>query len=147
MASNFRNHAVETEPAVPYPVSESDESELGRTFKRLDEISALERNWDSYGSEPPTVDAIAKARTLITSVYRTLRATAGQNAIPFAVVPVSGGGVQIEWRSRDGAIEVEIGAESYGYLLVQGSGPNRSFREEDVGSEARIVDSPPQWSS
>jgi hypothetical protein len=140
MASNFRNHAVETEPAVPYPASESDESELGRTFKRLDEISALERNWDSYGSEPPTVDARAKARTLITSLYRTLRATAGQNAIPFAVVPLSGGGVQIEWRSRAGAIEVEIGPETYGYLLVQGTGADRSFLEGDGVSESRILE-------
>lgn len=73
-------------------------------------------------------------------MYRTLWATAGQNVIPFAIAPLSGGGIQIEWRLRRGAIEVEIGPTTFGYLLIKGTGTDRTFLEEDGVSEARILE-------
>jgi hypothetical protein len=140
MANDFRNSAVEAKPEAPYNASDSDEGEIGRAFKRLDELGSLENNWDSSGSEPPAVEAIIKARNLIDSVYRTLWATAGQNVIPFAIAPLSGGGIQIEWRSRRGAIEVEIGPTTLGYLLIKGTGTDRTFLKEEGVSEARILE-------
>lgn len=138
MASEFRNSAVVAKREASYNASESHE--IGRALRRLDEISSLESNWDSYGSVPAAVEAITKARNLIANVYRTLWPTAGQNVIPFAIAPLSGGGIQIEWRSRRGAIEVEIGPTTFGHLMVNGTGADRTFLEEDGVSESRILE-------
>jgi hypothetical protein len=49
----------------------------------LDELRELKNDWDGYGAVPPTEDAIALAELIV-------------NAEP-RVVPLSNGGVQIEW--------------------------------------------------
>jgi hypothetical protein len=67
----------------------------------LDELRDLREDWDGYGSPPPTEEAIALAELII-------------NAEP-RVVPLSSGGVQIEWPvagaeisiTPDGTLELE----------------------------------------
>jgi len=59
----------------------------------LDALSALQKDWDSFGSEPPTSEAILAARKLIAEASRDCM-------LPHFVGPISGGGVQIEWRGH-----------------------------------------------
>jgi len=39
-----------------------------------------------------------------------------------------------------GAIEVEIGPTTFGYLLIKGTGTDRTFLKEEGVSEARILE-------
>jgi hypothetical protein len=113
---------------------------LASSFRRLEKLKALEHDWDSYGGVPPTVAAISTADRLLQQVSERFEWTASMSIAPYAVAPVSGGGVQIEWRSLTTAIEVEIDSEGkLGYLLVQGSGEGRTYEEEENVSESRIL--------
>jgi hypothetical protein len=51
--------------------------------------------------------------------------------VPYAVAPVSDGGVQLEWRSSPLEIEVEVGPlGELGYLLIDGRVAERRFEEQ-----------------
>ena len=54
-----------------------------RLAVRIEELSNLQPNWDSYGGTPPTQSAIQAASLLISS--------------PCQLTPCSDGGVQIDW--------------------------------------------------
>lgn len=113
---------------------------LADALQQLRRIEGLDLNWDSYGSEPPTRRALAAARSLIWRVYEG-SACAGVPLVPYAVVPLSGGGVQVEWRGVSDAIEIEVSAEgALSYLLVRGTGPTRDFDEREAVPEFRIVE-------
>jgi hypothetical protein len=111
----------------------------GRTrgfLDRLSEIASLERNWDSYGSEPPTPQSISAARDLIERVV----AVAAEAGSPFSIAPLSGGGVQIEWRRGVDVIEVEIdGDRGRSGLIIQGEGQRRAAQEFDDVSDEELL--------
>ncbi len=115
-------------------------SPIAETLERLQQIEGLGPNWDSYGSETPSHVAVATAHSLIWAVYMG-SVNAGQRpTVPYSVVPLSGGGVQVEWRGDAAAIEVEISSEGVlGYLLARGSEPSREFEEGDNVSQSRIL--------
>jgi hypothetical protein len=61
--------------------------------------------------------------------------------VPYSVVPLSGGGVQVEWRGDAATIEVEISSEGvFGYLLVRGSEPLRDVEERDNVPQSHILE-------
>jgi hypothetical protein len=66
-----------------------------------DELTALPEDWDSYGALPPASTAIDVARRLVESV---------------SAVPMSDGGVQVEWRGA--GIDVEISVKPDGSASV-----------------------------
>ena len=69
---------------------------------RLDQIAALEPNWDGRGA--PAVD-----RALLRAVRAWSQDMPGWAfAPPPAVVPLSSGGVQLEWRCADRLLELEF---------------------------------------
>src|SRR5262249_40177268 len=82
------------------------ECKFGESLKRLDELETLESDWDSFGSEPPSIFALLVARHLVSNIASTLRDTADTDAVPFFIGPLSGGGLQVEWRGSVAAIEV-----------------------------------------
>lgn len=69
--------------------------------KKLEELSKLGNNWDSYGSEPITKAALDKAQLL-------LGALSGIQAIEPFVCPCSNGGLQLEWHRNGYDLEIEI---------------------------------------
>jgi hypothetical protein len=107
---------------------------------RLRGLETLDSNWDSYGSVPPNPRALAAARSLIQKVYQ-ISAYSGATVVPYSVLPLSGGGVQIEWRGPAGVIEIEVSAAGeLGYLIAKGTGPERVFEEGNDVAEFRAVD-------
>jgi hypothetical protein len=114
---------------------------IAEAFKRLDAIKELPFNWDSYGSAPPSNTAVDAAHNLIWKAYLASLHDSGEKpAVPYVVLPLSGGGVQVEWRGVAGAIEVEISSEGvFGYLLARGTAPSREFEEMDNVPEFRIL--------
>jgi hypothetical protein len=109
-------------------------------LERLDGMEGIGRNWDSYASEPPTAVAVNKARALVWDVVGQGFGTVGVRSIPFSIVPVSGAGLQVEWRGDTDSIEIEIGSDGVlGFLLSTGREPNREFEESDNVSEHELV--------
>jgi hypothetical protein len=110
-------------------------------IKALQAIEKLDVNWDSYGSNAPTALAVTAARSLIWTVDLESMYKDRKRPVPRAVLPLSGGGVQIEWQGEASAIEVEVSSEGiFGYLLAKGRGPSREFTEADDVPRARIVE-------
>jgi len=104
---------------------------LRPTFEQLSHIAKLEPDWDSYGADPPSAAVIGEAARLIVAVMERFSPMAGESARPWAVAPFSGG-VQVEWRTKTGALEVEIRpGGQFGYLLEEGMDSNPRYEEGD----------------
>jgi hypothetical protein len=127
--------------SAPALEAEASRQIIRNTMDDLDRIAGLRPDWDSYGSAPPTGVAVGTARRLILTVYRNSLLSARNPSLPFSVAPLSGGGIQLEWRGEIATIEVEIGPEgSFGYLLIKGTDPSSVCEEEDGVSESRILE-------
>lgn len=66
-------------------------------------ISKLPQNWDSYNSPPPTKKAVDASINLLRDKY----VSSIDLPAPF-IVPISGGGIQIEWIIDDRELELEV---------------------------------------
>jgi hypothetical protein len=123
------------------PVEESGILPIAKAFERVSELSRLQENWDSYGSAPPTREALDAARDLLFKLGLRFAGKTVEDVVPFSIAPVSGGGTQIEWRREEMAIEVEISDHGkFGFLQIAGGGDRRSFEECDSATETEILD-------
>ena len=118
--------AAQVEASTTRPGASS--AALQRAFERLEELTRLGPNWDSYGAEPISPQAIALARQFLTAVAERFAAWAGDRVHPYVIVPLANGGVQLEWRGPGGDLEVEIGPDGhFAYRLITGQGVARTF--------------------
>jgi hypothetical protein len=84
--------------------------------QRLSNLLALPYDWDSNGSDAPPVAAAVEAFIFLTRVL-------GSGALPPSVVPLGGGGVQLEWHRRGTDVEVILGqVEDRGIYLEDATG-------------------------
>ena len=67
----------------------------------LGELARLPVGWDTYGSPPPPLDLVWQVLRLLVFVERT------DLPLP-AVVPLPGGGIQLEWETASRELEVEF---------------------------------------
>jgi len=92
-------------------------------MRRLGEIVNLPQNWDSYGSPPPTSTAI--------EIVMDLLLTIDNPSLPAPrVVPVSGGGLQLEWNVSPRELQLEISGEGIAQCLQIED--RRPVREEEI---------------
>jgi hypothetical protein len=83
------------------------------SLRRIGELKRLPDDWDSYGS--PRIQQLAAQRAV-----QVLSAAAIEGVRPPQIVPVSGGGLQIEWTSANRELEIEILPDgSIEYLIVE----------------------------
>jgi hypothetical protein len=77
---------------------------------RIAECSLLPENWDSYGGRPPSFDTVLAAIDLIDAIP--------QHDPPRPrVVPLSTGGIQLEWKVGRRELDIEVGPDAtYRYL-------------------------------
>ncbi len=87
---------------------------------RLEQLAALPEDWDSYGSPPPSLKlmwdalvAIQRAERLLRYRQRAERLLRDRQAQPTtmptpSLVPLSGGGIQIEWQTPLKELELEF---------------------------------------
>ena len=114
---------------------------LERTMQRLDELSRLEEDWDSYEGYPPTEVAVATAKRLIAAVAERVGSSSKIAVEPVFTAPISSGGVQFEWEGPRVELEVVIGPSgSLGYLLVTGVGEAEDTAEEHDVAWSRMVE-------
>jgi hypothetical protein len=132
-----------TSQPTRYEVQSNVESILP-TLERLQELSKLEPNWDSYDAEPLSPTAVATASTLIAAVDETRRAVTGKHAPPWMVAPVPDGGLQVEWKSGPRKIEVLIDPEGdLSYLIIDRSAAIPAYTEQhgvSLGQIRALVD-------
>ena len=116
------------------------ESHLEPALQRLDELAQLEPDWNSYGAAAMSPRAIKIAREFLKSVAKRLVDKVGERVRPYVVVPLADGGVQIEWRSPERDLEVEIGPDgTLGYLLIERIGAEEKFNEADAVPEEEVL--------
>ncbi len=83
------------------------------TAEELNELSLLPSDWDSYGSPPPDAAAITEAITLLWKVMEA-------DTAPPGLVPLSDGGLQLEWSAADGSVvEVITGSVEDRGIFIQ----------------------------
>ena len=103
-------------------------------------FGTLRPDWDSYGAAPIELPALQKAEKLFSQIVDRFYLTKREQLHPFDVAPLASGGVQLEWRSPKGALEVEIHSQqSHGYLLTLGQRAARQFQEGDNANDAEIL--------
>jgi hypothetical protein len=91
----------------------SDAPGLRALFARLDELSGLQQDWDSYGGLPPTARAIGAASRLI------VEASTQAEDLPSAVMPFPDGGLQVIWEHAQDELQIDVGpVGSLGYLAI-----------------------------
>ncbi len=101
-------------------------------IERLEGFRALGEDWDSYDAEPPSLRAITLARVILESVCENYELIAGERVRPYAISPLSDGGVQVEWRGPQAHLELEINTiGQISYLLVTGTGEQRKYEEAE----------------
>ncbi len=104
-------------------------------------------NWDSYGGEPPTPQAVVASKVLLQNANMVLGKYVGARLEPEYVAPRPDGGIQIEWGHRPIKVSVSVSAHGeFGYLAVSWKSGVREPRERhevalnDVIQEiARVV--------
>ena len=69
------------------------------------------RDWDSYGSPPPSEVAVTAGVRLILGIDL-------DHFVSPRIVPVSGGGVQLEWNCGSREVEIEIDDEGSAEYLT-----------------------------
>lgn len=80
--------------------------------ERLKELAMLPENWNGYGSPKIHADSIEESFNLLSEFAKL---GMGEPRI----VPISGGGVQLEWRNSKSELEIEIlPNRSVQFLLV-----------------------------
>lgn len=100
-------------PATAFAVTSSSDVEvlvldhedrLVDTLVRVGHFRALQEDWNSYGSPPPSEGLIRFIEGFLTASHR---AFAPFLPVPYAV-PVSGGGIKLSWRNGERELELEF---------------------------------------
>jgi hypothetical protein len=122
-------------------VSQRGPAVLRPALQRLDELSKLERDWDSYGALPLTSTALARADALMRAVVDLLGARLGEKVAPYTLMPIADGGISVEWRGATADLELDVGPTGVlGYLLIDRSAHERQFEEGSNIVELQALD-------
>lgn len=101
-----------------------------RLSKNLDRLRQLSYGWDGPGSLPIDSSLINRVNALIRETLSSL----GEKALAPFVVPLSSGGVQVEWHTGRGKLEFELGADGAATIWVRDHSTGHEF--ETNGAKA-----------
>jgi hypothetical protein len=114
------------------PLPPTDETPMLPALDHLNSFAKLSRNWDSYGGEAPTSQALNAAYSFLVSIQGQLGG-AQKSVVPNDVAPMPSGGIHLAWRNRRFEIEIEFDADgTANYLLVN----KRADTEADTEGSA-----------
>ena len=110
---------------------------LFSTLDKLQAVSSLPENWDSYGGAPTTFEATLAALNFIARYL-------SEQAKEPTIVPATNGGIQLEWHRHSGDLEVAFSPEGTiaVYFVDSRSGDEWEMvaGNIDAGRLARAVD-------
>jgi hypothetical protein len=120
--------AVEMEVTLPEPAW------FYGTLSRLQQLSQLMENWDSYGGRRPHDDAMVTALGLLARLLR-------HDSAPPVIVPTSEGGVQLEWHQAGRELEVRVGptAEISAFRFDEAAGQGATLDHISLSDLAPLV--------
>jgi len=131
------------DPCKPKPVGDSTTNSfytttslIEKAVDDLDALSTLPVGWDSYGSPKISDDLIMAAKRFLYQLEFEFIAP--------RVVPVSGGGIQLEWQMSERELELEfIDSDNIGYLKVRNEEPieESQFNRNDFNTGRNTI----QW--
>ncbi len=102
---------------------------------QLKGIAKLKPNWDSYGGEPPSPEAIKSAEFILQQVHQSLGSFDHERSQPQIVAPRADGGVQMEWGTYPVELAVHVDASGVpGYLYIDQQGAEPLYREVQAAS-------------
>lgn len=109
--------------------------DLASVHERISGFAALERDWDSYGAERPSANAIRTAQQVLDDLVILHARRFGDKVLPFWASPLPSGGVQLEWRATTAELELEVDSQGrLAFLLQKGHGANAEYKESDDAS-------------
>ncbi len=104
-------------------------------LRKLDELKSLPEDWDSYGADLISPNAIARAKSIITSVMIAFDRIIGIVVQLTDVIPIADGGVQLEWIGPHAELEIEISPNgNISLLYISGSEDRRTYEESEDNS-------------
>jgi len=116
-------------------ISKSSGLTEATALRKLDALKNLSEDWDSYGADPISPNAIEKAKSIITSVMSAFGGIIGNVVRLTDVIPIADGGVQLEWVGPHAELEIEISPNgNIGLLYISGSGDRRNYVESEENS-------------
>src|SRR5258708_29558327 len=111
-------------------ISESGGLTQATAIKKLDELKNLPEDWDSYGADSISPNAIAKAKSVIALVMKAFGGIIGTVVQLTDVIPIADGGVQLEWVGPHAELEIEISPNGdIGLLYISVSKDRREYEE------------------
>lgn len=111
---------------------------LASVHERISGFAALEPDWDSYGAERPSAEAIRTAQQVLDDLVILYARRFGEKVLPFWASPLPSGGVQLEWRAPASELEVEVDSNGkLAFLLQRGHGAAAEYQE---GEDASLED-------
>jgi hypothetical protein len=137
-ATGFSDRKIQRIATTPEPVgafSQASESQWFSTMLReISELCVLPVGWDGYHGIPLDINVAVWSCQLMSSVM-----TSATSKPSF--VPLSGGGLQIEWHRDGNSLEVAIYEPYDGEVMItKASGEQDDFRlEADVGRLREVV--------
>lgn len=124
----------------PWAIKTPFHGMMQASFDTLKKLSHLPPNWDSYGALPPTPVALAVTKHFLTEIDTMLGQYADHHVQPELIVPLADGGVQIEWSTRAGELDIQVGPTgTFGYLWTDQREPKPLYREADNSSWETII--------
>src|SRR5215469_7571862 len=104
-------------------------------LRKLDELKNLPEDWDSYGADPISPNAIAKAKSIIISAMLAFGRIIDNVVQLTDVIPIADGGVQLEWVGPHAELEIEISPNgNVGLLYISVSEDRREYQESKDNS-------------
>jgi len=127
------------EPALAFlklkAISKSSGLTQATALRKIEALKNLPEDWDSYGANPISPNAIAKAKLIITLVIITFGGIIGNVVQLTDVIPIADGGVQLEWIGPHAELEIEISPNgNIGLLYISGSEDRRNYEESEDNS-------------
>ena len=107
---------------------------IEKAIDDLDALSTLPIDWDSYGSPKISEDLIMAAKSFLYQLEFEFIAP--------RVVPISGGGIQLEWQMGERELELEfIDSDNIGYLKVVNEEPieENQFNRNDFNAGRNTI--------
>ncbi|MBI4570055.1 MAG: hypothetical protein HY719_16805 [Planctomycetes bacterium] len=109
-----------------------------KVSQRLNELCALEENWDSYGAPRINPRVGTRVLALLSNVWKDPNIS---DTVPAPhVFPALNGGVQLEWWGRGWDIEVEVAPDDtplHAALFVEEPKEEKSAEADEVASFLR----------
>jgi hypothetical protein len=100
----------------------------------------LPANWDSYGADQISAEAIDVARELLLAIMQPTPWGTRAGFLPSNIVPIADGGVQFEWVGANAPLEAEIGINGHiTCLFVVGRADARRSVELDGAAVQELI--------